>query len=118
PRARASRRDEAGPDRAARASQGRRLPGGLVGELPIGARGLPHPRARGGGLGQSAAAADVLPGDPLVASPGGVRRIMSKARWTTTALAVLLCSMWVLADQQPPAAGAHAGAPQGRGQGG
>ena len=43
---------------------------------------------------------------------------MSKARWTTTALAVLLCSMWVLADQQPPAAGAQAGAPQGRGQGG
>jgi uncharacterized protein len=41
---------------------------------------------------------------------------MSKARLTTTALAVLLCSIWVLADPQPPQA--PTGAPQGRGQGG
>ena len=41
---------------------------------------------------------------------------MSKTRVTLTALAVLLGSLWVLANQQPTAPAA--GAPPGRGQGG
>jgi type 1 glutamine amidotransferase len=45
--------------------------------------------------------------------------MMSKVRVVTTALAVMLGGMWVLADQPPPPtpAGAQAGAPQGRGGG-
>jgi type 1 glutamine amidotransferase len=43
---------------------------------------------------------------------------MPTARWTVTALAVLLGSIWVLAAQPPQApAGTQAGAPQGRGGG-
>jgi uncharacterized protein len=46
-------------------------------------------------------------------------RMMSKPRLTVTMLAVLLGSIWVLADQPPqPPAAALGGAPQGRGQGG
>ncbi|HET6956705.1 MAG TPA: ThuA domain-containing protein [Vicinamibacterales bacterium] len=43
---------------------------------------------------------------------------MARTRWTITGLAVVLCGIWVLAEQLPqPPAGAPAGAPQGRGGG-
>jgi type 1 glutamine amidotransferase len=43
---------------------------------------------------------------------------MARTRWTITGLAVVLCGIWVLAEQLPqPPAGASAGAPQGRGGG-
>ena len=106
---------EARSDGAAGAPQGRRFSRRVVEELRQGPRVLFDSRPRRRGLGQSAAAADVLPGDSLVASAGGVSRTMSKARSTMTALAVLLGGMWTLADQQPPQ---RRPARRGRGQGG
>jgi len=47
-----------------------------------------------------------------------MNRTMARTRWTITGLAVVLCGIWVLAEQLPqPPAGAPAGAPQGRGGG-